>query len=57
MRYTIAVGSSPKVHIAANTLRIPCKLAVIRAATGAAGVARRHLDELLSGGGVSPSKI
>ena len=51
------IGSSPKVHIAANPLRIPCKLAVIRAATGAAEAARRHLGKLLSGGGVSPSKF
>ena len=51
------IDSSPKFHIAANPLRIPCKLAVILAATGATVVACRHLDELLSGGGVSPSKI
>ena len=41
--------SSPKGHIAANPLQIPYKLAVISAATG---VASRHLDKLLSGGGV-----
>ena len=49
--------SFPKVHIAANPLRIPCELAIIRAASGAAGLACRHLDELISGGGMSPSKI
>ena len=51
------IDSSPKVHIAANPLQIPCKLAVISADTGVAGVALRHLDKLLSGGAGSPSKI